>query len=922
MRSTPNRIRNAVKLAIICGMGSGLVTPMAYAEDDSEEGEKLVITGSSIKRTDFEGALPVQTIDREAIDRSGVSSVAELVQLLPVMQGFAHAADSVGGDGKGVSAASIHDLGDTYTLVLLNGRRLAPSGDGNRIDLNSLPLAAIERIEILTDGSSAIYGSDAIAGVVNFILKDDYQESMASVRYSSPQQEGGGSWSANFTTGFGDIDGDGYNVILSFSHDSQEQLKGVDREWAKTGIISFEHQGRDLYFFNGSGNSIPGNARVRWTNPNTGEVEEQIFNPYLSQSGSCPQQTSQIGQECWFDYTSTIEIFPENERNNFLAQGQFKINDDITAFAEAMYSDFTLTARIAPFPTGWVRLPNSAGIVTDEVLPQLTQEQRDNLVSVDGRWRALPAGNRTTEWNTKSTHLVAGVKGVVGDEVDFEASLIHSVNDTEQNYTDGWLLATPFINALGAGSINIFAPQGTVTGAEFDGLMYVGNWDVEKTTLDMIKFNASKPIFEMDGGAAYFGGGFDYRATQYDRTVSTANRTEAVLFTSADPEFDLDRDAYGVFGEIILPFSSDFEMTAALRYDRIGAVKGNNGSVNEAEGDTTYKISASWDATDELLFRASIGTGFKAPDLQQIARPRSDDGVTSGNFACPFPQGDPLEQFCLTGNSQYAVFLEGNPDLKPERSEQKTVGMVYAPSKDTTIRLDYWSVEMEDQVNTLTEAQIFNDPVTYRDLFTTRLNNATGEQELAIVQANVNIGQVKNTGLDWEFAFAHDFSFGRLSTQLAGTYIIDSQYTLPGTDDVWVTSLGRFGSNNQVTFRNIAKLSSTLSHDRFNHTLSLHYRSGYADQFQSKEACSVTLVDATGDCVEVQLRVSAYTKLDYLTQYEVNDDLRLSFGINNLLDREPDLSLRSGGAGHQVGYDPRYVDVFGRTFYVSADYRF
>lgn len=229
------------------------------------------------------------------------------------MQGFTTSADSVGGGGGGIQTASIHDLGASYTLVLLNGRRIAPSGSGSTIDLNSIPFSAIEKVEVLTDGASALYCSDAIAGVVNFILKRDFQGVDVSARYDMPQQSSGESWNGSLMAGFGDLGSDGYNVMVSFTHDSQSQLAAKDRDFAKTGIIPFVNKGRNLYFVNGSGNGIPGIARVTILDTEgniakdaEGKLLRRAFNPFAVESSSCAPSTSAIKEECWFDYTSTI----------------------------------------------------------------------------------------------------------------------------------------------------------------------------------------------------------------------------------------------------------------------------------------------------------------------------------------------------------------------------------------------------------------------------------------------------------------------------------------------------------------------------------------------------------------------------------------------------------------------------------------
>jgi len=896
--------------------------PNAMAAEE-ESVERIEVTGSAIKRTDMEGALPVTVITSADIVRSGVDNVADLMQQLPSMQGFTTSSDSVGGTGGGIATASIHDLGESYTLVLLNGRRLAPRGSGSTIDLNSIPLSAIARVDVLKDGAGALYGSDAIAGVVNFILKDNVDETTINVRASRPQEDGGEGLNLSVTTGFGDIDTDGFNVMLSYSHDDKGQLASKDRDFAKTGIISFTDNDRDLYFFNGSPNAIPGNGRFIF-NDGSDSVD---FNPYRNSTGSCAENTSALGDWCWFDYTTTIEIIPESERDSFLGKVDFNITDNIQGFVEATYSDFSMTTRIAPYPSGGVLISKDSPLFSEYFVPNLPAGKTlDDVDTGLGVWRALPAGNRTTEWNTKATHIVAGIEGVIGEDIDFDTAITYSKNDTDQNYPTGWLIRDKFTAAVEAGEIDIFGPAGTVTQEEVDasGIVYSGPWTNSSTEMTALDFKMSMPVFEMSGGDAYIATGGDYRMYSYEQTLSQANQDSILLFLSAGTPYAFDRNQYGIFAELFMPVVDNLELTASLRYDDIGAVedKLNGGDVNDGDSDTTYKLTAKWQATDNLLVRASWGTGFKAPSMLDIGQPRAEAGVTGGNYACPFDSGDSKAVWCKPGSQQYNVYEQGYPAMKSETSEQLTIGLVYAPSNEFSFTLDYWSVEMEDLITELTEAQIFADPTTYYDLFTFKTNQSTNIDELAIIQAAVNVGFSNTSGIDWDLNLSEDVDFGTFHFGFAGTYMIESEYTRPGTTDDYITSMGQFGDNNAVTFRIVSQLSAGLEHGDFFHNITLNYKSGYLDQFQSESNCAVTEVDAFGDCVAVQLDISSYIKVDYNTTYNITDNASVTFGINNLLDRQPDLSLRSGGAGHQVGYDPRYTDSYGRTFYVSAEYTF
>ncbi|MEG2032520.1 MAG: TonB-dependent receptor plug domain-containing protein, partial [Janthinobacterium sp.] len=186
----------SVRLALTVLAGSVLFSGQSMAE---EAIQKVEITGSSIKRIAVEGALPVQRLTQEAIAKTGATTVADLVQALPAMQGFTVGAAAAGTNSGGRTSASIHDIGEDYTLVLLNGRRIAPQGSGTSVNLNAIPMSAVERVEVLTDGASALYGSDAIAGVINFILKKNQQGGSLEATYGGPEDKGGNGWNTNIT---------------------------------------------------------------------------------------------------------------------------------------------------------------------------------------------------------------------------------------------------------------------------------------------------------------------------------------------------------------------------------------------------------------------------------------------------------------------------------------------------------------------------------------------------------------------------------------------------------------------------------------------------------------------------------------------------------------------------------------------------
>ncbi|HEX5684701.1 MAG TPA: TonB-dependent receptor [Ideonella sp.] len=918
--------------SLLLAFGGGLLATSANLAF-AQEVQRVEVTGSSIKRVEAEGALPVQTFSQEDIKKSGVTTVTDFIQQLPVMQGFTVAADSVGGGGGGITTASIHDLGEQYTLVLLNGRRVAPATSGTTIDLNSIPLAAIERIEVLTDGASALYGADAIAGVVNFILKQGAAPFEISARYSQPEQTGGDGYNLSISKGFGDLDADGFSIFASLSYDRQKQLKAADRDFAKTGIINFTDQhGRNLTFFNGSSRSVPPNVDVFYfgVDPDTGEPtnEQYSFNPYLMQNGDCPKDHVVGGDQCIFDYTSTVEISPEQERTGFFASGKLKLgNSGFNLFSDVSYTNAHILARIAPYPAEFSLSPDHPYYAT-YIRPYISDDIANNLDGdINVKYRLYDMGNRAYDYETNATHVVAGVEGALGSW-DFNSALTYSAQEQLQNYVGGFPLADRFQAAIDAQEFDPFPYiLGTMPADQLEALKST-QWTGVYNTIDIkmmgVDARAQRELFKLGGGSAYLSLGADWRETSFKQTANDEVANGEILFDDPQAEYDWKRQNTGAFVEAIFPVTKELEFGASLRYDQISGVedgisKTTRGSTESA---TTYKLNGKYKPTKTMLVRGSYGTGFRTGTMQEIAGDLVDFGVTGGTYACPFSQSyDPLGYIAagvICDDLQKEVFQGGNAELKPEKSTQWTLGFVVEPSATTAISIDYWTVNVKDAISSVSEDQILNNPETYLDLYTIKHKASNGRDYVAIKLVPFNIGKVENEGIDWNFKWRDKTDFGRLTAEIGGTHLVKSRYTLPGTDDQWTDSMNKWGVNSAVSFRNVVHASAGLGHGDWSHTLTMNYRDGYKDIHHDVDNCAV---DDGVDCIDTQLDVRAYTTWDWQTTWNAMKGLALTAGVKNLLDNDPPLSLRNVGS-HQLGYDPRYASAMGRTFYVSGSYKF
>jgi iron complex outermembrane receptor protein len=894
--------------------------------------QRVEITGSSIKRIAAEASLPVQTFSQKDIKKTGVTTVTDFIQQIPAMQGFSVAADSVGGGGGGITTASIHDIGEQYTLVLLNGRRIAPSNSGTTIDLNSIPLSAVERVEVLTDGASALYGADAIAGVVNFILKKGASDWQVDAKYNNPERSGGASNSVSISKGFGDIDEDGYSVFFSASHDVQKSLKASQRSFASSGFINFTDPatGKALMAATGSSRALPANASVRYTDA-AGKAQSLNLNPYaLSHNGACAPLNADLYGDgaCYFDSSSTIEINPETKRDGVFSSGELKLgNTGFRGFYDFAFTKANVRSSIAPFPAQF-SIKKDSSLYNQYILPYLTAEQAAGVTAVNANYRLMEMGNRTYDYGTKATHLVAGVDGNAFGW-DLNSAFTWSRNRQTQDYVRGFPLASKFNAAIDAGLLDPFSyglgempesMKNTLLGTGFSGLyqtqtVIMKGWDAR----------GSREAFKLPGGAAMLGVGVDYRDTNYHVDAEKVAEDIEILYDGGAVDSGYHRANAGAYAELMMPVTKSLEVTASARYDRIGAVKDNNGgkTYGDTESANTWKLSAKYSATKNLMFRAAAGTGFRAATMQQIAGVQEDWGVTAGTYNCPLAgTSHPLASYCNgIGRTQFEAFRSGNAELKPEKSKQWSIGTVWEPLTGLSLSLDLWNVEIRDQVSDVAESRIFADPVTYANLYTTKYLNSTGASELAIIYAPINIGKTENRGIDYDLTHKMNLWGGRLTSRLAGTYLLRSRYTEPGTDDQWTTSLNRYGSNDKVSFRHVIKASTSFETKQLTHTLTASYRNGYADKVWTADDCVVIVAGSAGECHAPALQVPSYTTFDYQVAYRPLNNVEISAGFLNMFDRNPPLSLRNAGS-HQMGYNPAYSSALGRQLYLSGSYRF
>ncbi|MYN03643.1 TonB-dependent receptor [Pseudoduganella sp. DS3] len=867
-------------------------TGAALAQAEESKLQRVEITGSSIKRLDAETALPVQVIRREDIDKSGVTTAAELLgKVSASAAGLTDGASFSDISGqRGFNGANLRGIGVSSTLVLLNGRRLAnfaSPGSNAGVDLNAIPAAAIARVEVLKDGASAIYGTDAIGGVINFITRSDYVGADASIYGSATQHGGAGKTMATLSGGTGKLSEQGYNAFMVLDYQDNKPLRSGQRDW-----IGSAYQ-PDINLDVGSSNTFPANVRrVRANGSPTGPRLNPSA-PACNPPATVYAPGSFVGsQACLYDYMQDTEIFPESKRLSLLARGEFEAGGGHTVFAEALHNVTRSTYRISPLTVTNLNYP-----LAGEYYPHslITTNKTDLRVSM----RLAEGGNRTNEVESTAQRLLLGAKGTLAGW-DYNTGLNHSVNTVDDQYIDGYVRTSAFDSAFATGKINPFG----ASGAEGQALLKAAKINdaarQSRGTTNVFDAKATRDLFEMAGGTAAIAVGGEYRKEKMRFTPSALLAAGEIRGDGAAAAFAGQRTVKAAYVELNLPFLAGVETQLALRHDRY----------DDFGATTNPKFGLRWQPAKEFVARASYGEGFRAPSLSDLYNPPRT-GQTNGIY------NDPLG--CIktaaidnTGNPDYCglqpdKLLGGRAGLKPETSKQFSAGVVFEPQRNLTATLDYWKIRKQDVI-VAPEGSYFSDPVRNaayieRGAADPSLPGIPGPI-LSIDSRLRNIGSLETSGLDlgvnWRSAAS---AWGRVAVGLTGTYVLD--YKTREADAPELNGAGVF-ANDQVVQRWRHTLSLDYDLGPWSATLQQTFYSHYRDQNPNPDGS--------------ERRVKAYQLWDLTGSYAWSKALRLRGGIRNLLDTNPPRSNQI--YSFLAGYDPNYTDSRGRSFFLSANYSF
>lgn len=938
-------VHKAVRLAMLSGtVAAASQAAPALAADGTavDELDEVVITGSRIRRVDTETASPVQVLTEAAIKEAGVATIGELMQKLPMIGGAATNPTVNNGGGDGASNIELRGLGVERTLVLLNGRRYGALGDStSAIDVNSIPINMIDRVEVLKQGAGAIYGSDAIGGVVNFITRSGFDGAEVSLDYGTSDRSDGKRKGVQFTYGH---NGDRGGLVLGLNFNEQKAISAGDRAFSRNAIYFYGS------VFEGGSSRVP-----------TGRV---FLDTALSTQFGCGSVTRIDGQagdslsdyRCFVSSGTPNDLYnyqPENliltpqKRVSLFSLGTLEINDNVELYSEFLYNYTTSGFKIAPLPFD----SRNDDIVISE--DSMYNPFGFSLGGADGTnpnatWRMLALGNRQNEIASYQGQINLGARGAIMDTGwNYDVTAGYGRMDQETT-TEGYLFSSRLRNALGpsfdnAGTPTCGAPGNIVPNciplnifnltdpAQVDALSQIaaGYNQSYEYSMKTISGGVNGDLFSLPAGPVQLAAGFEWRKQQsaFDTDFLTeASPPDYLNCLLGQEPCSGDRagsfTAKELYAEALVPILRDAPGVQALNL--IVGARYSDYSTYGSSTNGTYKLE--WRPNDDLLLRASYADVFRAPTLLDLYQAPTADAPTFtdpcvGLTAAMVTANPNLALACVNvptdgtfaqANGQITGVRVGNSSLDAEEGDALTLGFVYEPRwlSGATLTADWWQYKINNVIQLAdvnTSAQIC---VQTGDPYFCGLHERFADGSTRVFfEPRVNLGSLKTSGIDISAAY-------RFGTASAGdwrvsldTTITDKYDNSPGAGSPTVEVAGYYDRQ----YGNLAKLRMTGQIGWSMGPFSALAVARYID--------SIKLSDPDGaPGISPDLHIKSFTYLDLTLGYTAPFGTKFQLGANNLTDKQPPILYQNNVLNANT--DVSTYDTIGRYFFLNATHRF
>jgi iron complex outermembrane receptor protein len=881
----------------------------ATAAAPEPELQEIVVTGSMIKRPNAETAEAVTILKADTLKDQGIVNVEQVIGTLTSAAPTVNIASAVGSFSGGGTYANLRHLGNGSTLVLLDGQRLANNAfNGNAVDLSGIPFSAIDSVQVLREGASALYGSDAIAGVINFITKKNYEGAQIQVNFDHPQEAGGGSGETDFTFGHGNLASDGYNFMITGSYSKQQELRATQRAFSATGFDPSQGIPNTNY---------PGS----WP----GTVLDANNNYWQSGYPACvgnPALTTYYG-DCSYRYSAATDLLPESHEfsgmasftkalpsSNTLQLQYFYTQSELNGYSGPMFYEFQMNPTSPYFPKASQLTCDNRGSPCGAA-PDLTDP-------IDAVWTDPNNSRYGGNLNVEQRVLLTFSGSNAG--WDYSTDVNYSKNTNDNRWTGG----IPDEAVLAPGGvlsnlINPFGPQSAAGQALINSSYINGVYQLGDDTRWSVDGHASHALGDaFDAGTpATVALGFTVNGERYAAATTPYNTLVVAATGLTDSSVEGSRDSQALYLELDMPITKSLDLDVSDREDRYS----DFGNTNNP------KLSVRYQPVDFLTFRGAASTGFRAPSLFQLYSPpflTASDSPTmgSGNPYCS-PGHYTVEWNATVCSSQGLALNGGNKNLGPETSQNFDLGVIVSPIQDMGITLDYYRILLKNVVQTVPASAIYGDPAALSTYITP---NSSGTLTPSVAEANQcnpytaptcgyinqnfqNTGRITTDGFDLSIQYLQHTPIGTFHEDLEGTTItqfLEQQYN-GGPNINLVGNLGIVLQLPAYRWQHNLRVDWTSLGNMFGGGLSNRFYSRYTDEF----------TDANGD----QRTVGSYSLWDAYGVYKPTSQLAVLFGIKNLFDTSPPLTNAQQN-NFAAGYNALVADPLLRNFYINLKYTF
>ena len=949
-------LASAIGIASAAGaLSAVMAAPVVYAAEGDQVIEEVVVTGSRIAKKDFISNAPVTTVGQEQFQLTNAVNTESLLNTLPqAVPGLDRTSNN---PGNGTATIDLRGLGSNRTLVLMNGTRIPPTTSAGTVDINSIPTALIENVEVLTGGASAIYGSDAVAGVVNFIMKDDFEGVAIDAGYEITEQGDAGLFSTNFTIGGNFADGRG-NAVFSFNFTDRDELFQGDRGFST--FAQFDEADQSGLFDGGS-SGIPATSIFNGGFGDTGSnFSPDSAGVTFGADGSIRPFITAGDDNDFYNYAPVNYIQLPQKRYQASVFGHYAINDNLEAFGRALYTSSSVPSQLAPTPIFQTTSFTIDG--SPFLTPEAQQVLSDSIgegVDTDGdgiddtgsallRRRLEEVGFRRSEDRFESWSLQAGFRGEAGvwnwdayvqrGQVENSAVQLGNVNRDRFNQAllldlsdpTGNTCADPSSNGatVGCSPINIFG-EGNISedGAAFLRTAVASSAVFEQTII-AANLSTSEGLFELPGGDIGIAVGYEYIDNEFDFTPSQDLAAGTIAGFAGAPPTTGDFDVHQVYGEVYLPLLGgrngveELSLELAGRYSDYSTV----GTVGN------YKVSLSYAPIQNVRFRAGWNTAVRAPSIGELFAPQGENfpGATDPCSANGNPTPE-VAAICAANGvpanvigspainlaaGQVRTLQGGNPDLQEEEAETFTVGVVVTPTDNLSISVDYFDITIDDFIfafgggaNQVLSTCFSTDPTggigsPFCDVVNRRPDGTI--DFVSITQQNV--AEQTLNGFDVLIEYSQEFAGGLFGVNYIGTYTTESDFT-PFDGAEAIPCDGRFGQLQCGDPLPEYKHRTTFSWSKDKITAQLLWR------FIGE----VTDDDDTVNGAFTIEDLDSEHYFDATGAYDFGNGFTATLGVDNIFDNRPPII---GDNQEQANTYPATYDVFGRTYFLRVGAQF